>query len=181
VKRSSGFSLIEILTVVFILGLLVAVIVPQLSGNRARARDQQRLSNLQTVQLALSEYKAVCGQYPPRFVGQPLFSPAINTGCPTGISLGDFITDDSVVDGILYYPLSETASAKCIGYHIGFTPEDASNAFLDSDDDYITVDDDTVPYACVVSVFEDEPIDGIDGTDPVYDVVEPYQLQEIYP
>lgn len=181
-KRNSGFSLIEVLTVVFILGLLVAIIVPQLSGNRARARDQQRLSNLQTVQLALEDYKSVCGQYPPRVMGQALFSPTISTGCPVGVSLGDFLTDDSIVEGLYYYPLSQTGGLNCIGYHIGFTAEDPSNAILDQDSDYVTVDDGLPPIKCEFSINEEvTPTIGIDGTDPVYDVVEPYELIERYP
>lgn len=51
-----GFTLIELLIVIAIVGILVALILPNLSGARERARDSRRKIDLNNVQQALRLY-----------------------------------------------------------------------------------------------------------------------------
>jgi general secretion pathway protein G len=59
-----GFTLIEILVVISIIGLLSAVVLASLSSARQRARDAQRISAIRQMQTALDLYYADNGQYP---------------------------------------------------------------------------------------------------------------------
>jgi general secretion pathway protein G len=65
-KRVSpaGFTIIELLVVISIIGVLTAIIVANLSDARASARDKQRLAEIEQLSLALDVYKQAYGQYP---------------------------------------------------------------------------------------------------------------------
>ena len=55
--RSQGFTLVEILIVVIILGILAAIVVPQFSEASADAKESALASDLQTVRSQLELYK----------------------------------------------------------------------------------------------------------------------------
>lgn len=63
--RERGFTLIEVLTVVAIIGLLASVILVGLGSFRARARDSRRIADLRSTQNALELYYTKFSQYPP--------------------------------------------------------------------------------------------------------------------
>ena len=48
-RKKSGFTLVEMLIVVIIIGILVAAIVPRLTGVMARSRDTKRIADLRTI------------------------------------------------------------------------------------------------------------------------------------
>ena len=54
--REDGFSLIELLVVVLVLGLLVAMAIPSFIGQRAKASDAQAKSNVLATQRAMETY-----------------------------------------------------------------------------------------------------------------------------
>lgn len=55
--RRSGFTLIEILIVVIILGILAAIIIPQFTEASSEARESTLVSNLQTLRSQIGLYK----------------------------------------------------------------------------------------------------------------------------
>lgn len=63
-KNRQGFTLIEILIVVTIIGLLSSVVIVGLAPAQRRGRDARRLSDLKQVQSALELYYNKCGRYP---------------------------------------------------------------------------------------------------------------------
>jgi prepilin-type N-terminal cleavage/methylation domain-containing protein len=68
-----GFTLIELMIVIVILGILMATILPRLSGAQARARDTGRLADLTAISQALELYFDDFGSYPePNTVGTPV-------------------------------------------------------------------------------------------------------------
>jgi len=86
-----GFSLIELLVVVAIMGILAAVIYPNVGGSRAKARDAQRISDLAQLQFAITLYYDRCGVYPAG--GEVLSLTQTNYGvCPSGVNFGTFIS-----------------------------------------------------------------------------------------
>lgn len=63
--RTKGFTLIEILIVVIILGILAAIVIPQFSGASEDARTSSVMSQLQTLRSAVELYKLQhLDQYP---------------------------------------------------------------------------------------------------------------------
>ena len=55
--RRSGFTLVEILIVVIILGILAAIVIPQFTDASTSARTNSMTSSLQTVRSQLELYK----------------------------------------------------------------------------------------------------------------------------
>ena len=64
-KRSNkGFTLIELMVVMAIIGVLAVMLVPQLSGAQERARDSGRIAAIQNITAVLETYFSDEGQYP---------------------------------------------------------------------------------------------------------------------
>src|SRR5271165_4033322 len=64
----TGFSLIELMVVVTILGLMMALLLPALQSAREAARRIQCASNLKQLGLGLQQYETNYGVYPPSIV-----------------------------------------------------------------------------------------------------------------
>ncbi len=56
-KRNRGFTLVEILIVVVILGILAAIVIPQFTQASTEARESSLASNLQTMRSQIELYK----------------------------------------------------------------------------------------------------------------------------
>ena len=63
-RSNRGFTLLELLVVVAIIGLLSTLAVSSLQTARARARDAKRLADLEAIRIALGLYYDEYGQYP---------------------------------------------------------------------------------------------------------------------
>lgn len=59
-----GFTLVELLIVIAIIGVLSALLMANFIGVRQRARDAQRKSDLRQIQAALELYRSDLGGYP---------------------------------------------------------------------------------------------------------------------
>jgi len=60
----SGFTLIEIMVVVFILGLLVTLVAPRIVGRTDEARKVKAVADVKKIEEALHLYKLDNGVYP---------------------------------------------------------------------------------------------------------------------
>jgi prepilin-type N-terminal cleavage/methylation domain-containing protein len=62
--RTTGFTLVEILVVIAIIGLLAVIGIVSLGSARAKARDARRISDVRAITKALDLYFAAKQQYP---------------------------------------------------------------------------------------------------------------------
>ena len=65
-RNNKGFTFIEMLIVVAIIGILASIILVGLSGFRNRGRDTRRIADLREVQNGLELYYTKNGTYPPQ-------------------------------------------------------------------------------------------------------------------
>ena len=63
--KRSGFTLIEIILVVVIIGILAGIAIPRMGGKTKKAQISQAQSNIAALSMAVQEYEMINGQYPP--------------------------------------------------------------------------------------------------------------------
>ncbi len=63
-RRAPGFTLIEVLVVVLIIGILAAIIGPRVIGKTEDARRTRVVADLKSIETALDLYKLDNGVYP---------------------------------------------------------------------------------------------------------------------
>lgn len=81
-KAKKGFTLIEMLIVIVIIGILAAALIPRLSSARGRANDVARKADLAQLANALLSYQIDRGQFPTSW-----------TTCADGCALNVIKTD----------------------------------------------------------------------------------------
>jgi len=70
-ENSRGFTLVELLVVISIIGILVSLMLPAMQGARGAARRIQCASHLRQIVLALHTYKETMTVFPPGAVLEP--------------------------------------------------------------------------------------------------------------
>lgn len=68
-KSKSGFTLVEILIVVIILGILAAIVIPQFTNASQDARRSSLVSQLQTLRSQIQLYRLQHGEVLPNLIG----------------------------------------------------------------------------------------------------------------
>ncbi len=120
---NKGFSLIELLIVIAIIGILVATITVSFSDSRATARDAQRQSDLREIQIAIENYKRAEGQYPaqlsaltPRYIVEMPLDPATGEEYLYGTNGDVFKLMSQEVESITVtsdHPMTACDPARC--------------------------------------------------------------------
>jgi prepilin-type N-terminal cleavage/methylation domain-containing protein len=64
INQSKGFTLIELMVAISIIALLATVVLSSLGVSKSKARDSQRIAELQSVQKALELNYITTGSYP---------------------------------------------------------------------------------------------------------------------
>jgi general secretion pathway protein G len=63
-KKTQGFTLLEVMVVIVILGILASMVVPNLLGSQDRANMQKAVSDVTALETSLSLYKMDNYDYP---------------------------------------------------------------------------------------------------------------------
>lgn len=64
VSKSKGFTIVELLIVIVVIGILATLVIVTFSGIQQRARDTQRQTDINGIQGHLEAYYAQTGTYP---------------------------------------------------------------------------------------------------------------------
>jgi len=63
-SKKSGFTMIEIILVVIIIGILAGIAIPRMGGKTEKAQMSQAKSNIAALGMAIQEYEMMNGNYP---------------------------------------------------------------------------------------------------------------------
>lgn len=125
---SSGFTLVEMLVVIAVIGILYLIVFGSVSDSKARGRDAKRIADIGVIQLALERYYDEFKKYPDTLS-------SLDSSVPK---------EDSLGNNYLYKALNSDNTATCSGsacqsYHLGIALE-LDNAILNDGDDDLDSD-----------------------------------------
>jgi len=63
-RKQAGFTLLEIMVVIVILGILASMVLPNLLGNKEKAERQKVVSDITTLESAMDMYKLDNSRFP---------------------------------------------------------------------------------------------------------------------
>ncbi|MDO8443465.1 MAG: type II secretion system protein [Candidatus Azambacteria bacterium] len=145
-KKEKGFTLLELLVVIGIIGLLASIMVVNLTGARRRARDTKRVADIRNLQTASEDYYGKNGKYPTAI--SDLVSGAQIPLWPLDPLAPSGTTCSANADNCYWYAYSTPAGA--LGpqsYHFGASLEDSGSMLLNQDRDCNSTTGSSCPYA----------------------------------
>ncbi len=145
-----GFTLVELLVVISIIGVLSSTVFASLSSTRAKARDARRMSDIKNIQTALELYKDTFNEYPRavpsgNYVNSDKFARSIQSG-GNGTSnyawynvkqnLSPYISlpSDPVNNGTYLYQYDSDSGDNYQSYGLSVNFESSSNDSKESGD-----------------------------------------------
>lgn len=88
-RNMQGFTLMEMLVTIALIGILASLTIPSLTGARERARDSERVTEVGQIVLGIELFYNTCRSYPVTLATTDTAGGA----CPGTITLGTFIPD----------------------------------------------------------------------------------------
>jgi len=114
-KRDKGFTLLEVMLVVIIIGIIAIIALPRLLVTKTTAEEKSCDSNLQAIRTQLECFQWDNGHYP---------------GAATDVTIG-FFMDHTDSDYAPYWPETSSVSASC--------PTGSNYVYTRTDDDTAAV------------------------------------------
>ncbi len=145
-NRQKGFTLLELLVVIGIIGLLASILVVNLTGARRRARDTKRIADVRGLQTAAEDYYGKNGKYPAT-IGDLVTGNQISIWphdplAPSGTSCA--ANSDLCYWYATYTP---TGALGPQSYHMGASLEEQGSTLLNQDRDCVSTTGTSCPYS----------------------------------
>jgi type II secretion system protein G len=139
-----GFTLIELMMVVAIMGMLATIVIGSVNGAKASARDIKRVSDIKAIQTALTAYYNDNGHYPCLIYGTNGFA-----ACQPSFLQPQYMAEVPIDPDAsranrqyMYVSLNGSGSSNClqagtnvVSYHLGAALETTGSNFIGSDRD----------------------------------------------
>jgi len=122
-----GFTIIELLVVVGIIGIVTGIVMSSISNAKAKGRDAKRIADISVIQLALERYYDINSKYPTSLdISMPMKDPSGNdysyvalecSGIiPYSYHLGTTLElDNSILNDDMDQDFNSTSASKCGG------------------------------------------------------------------
>jgi prepilin-type N-terminal cleavage/methylation domain-containing protein len=68
IMKTKGFTLVELIIVITILGIMAAIVIPTFQGNVATAKESAAKSDLMAMRTQIALYKLQHNEYPPGYI-----------------------------------------------------------------------------------------------------------------
>lgn len=160
--RKEGFTLIELMMVVAIMGVLATIIIGSVNGAKASARDIRRVSDIKAIQTALTQYYNDNNHYPCQIYANGV---STNYTTPGGVCYPGFYQSIYMASTpfdprdnttrYAYSALNSNNSTNCLSsntyiasYHLGAVLENTNTNLLSTDKDETDIDELTKYKAC---------------------------------
>lgn len=95
--KKQAFTLVELIIVVSILGILAAIVIPQVQGNTTQAKESAALSSLRTIRSQIGLYKLDHTNYPGYVSGTASTNQTFFTNQLIGISNAAGVASSSTI------------------------------------------------------------------------------------
>ncbi len=120
--KKEAFTLVEVIIVIGVMALLSSIIYTSFDGAKAKGRDQQRVADISTIQLALEIYFNKNKQYP---IALSTLEEDNTFNIPKPPT-------NSSENGYFYFPIERVESSeRCISYHL-WTKFETTSYYLES-------------------------------------------------
>jgi prepilin-type N-terminal cleavage/methylation domain-containing protein len=134
-KAQKGFTIIELLIVIAIIAILALLVLNNFQGAQAKARDQQRTTDINNIHSKLEEFYNENNYYPNTFTaatfagidGEALKDPIGGDS----ITINAAVADATAADGVaaatsdtagaasyIYIPYPSSCTTNCTGYRL---------------------------------------------------------------
>ena len=122
-KVQKGFTIIELLIVIAIIAILAGLVLNNFQGAQAKARDTQRITDINNIHSKLEEYYNENGAYPQTFTAATF--PGIDSGSltdadGTSIVINAAVADEAAADAVAN-PGNTGGEYKYISFPTGCT------------------------------------------------------------
>ena len=157
-RAKSGFTLVEILIVMVVLGILAAIVIPQFTAASTEAKESNLISSLQSVRSQIELYKIQHNDNLPGTRADVDFETAMTSktnrygevGATAAHRFGPYLKSipaNPFVDVAAAYDVEEEAGTTGLGGGNSGWHFDTSTGWFQADDDRVNALDNNKPHA----------------------------------